>query len=148
MECYPPTSQGVSYGFNVGGNLPPENSAFVQQFPPYLYAPQNPNHVFMNYDPRPQMPIQGPQMMGPSMRLEGSQQFLPHLENTGDAPSVAQADYQLLMKQPSELKQDPTNGGNLKEDEDLNGGDNFNVDQYFNEIKSGGHPQQKTENEH
>eukprot|EP00210_Caulerpa_lentillifera_P006423 g6135.t1 len=149
MDCYPSSSQGVSYNFNMGGKLPHENAAFVQQFPSYLYTPQNTSHVFMNYEPRPQMPIQGPQMMGPSMRIERAQQppYLTHIENPGKVPNAHQ-EYQMLMKQQqqSEMKRESTNEA-VKDDEII-GGDNFNVEQYFNEVKSASNQKQSMENGH
>lgn len=135
MDFYPPTCQGDLYGFNMAGALHghPDGPYSQHPYPSYLYTPQNNPHLYMNYNQRPPIPLQTPDIMGPSMRMPSSSQpFLHSLENGDTSVSLAQGDYLLCnsnsLKRPS------------GEEELIAGDSNFNVEQFLNVTPSSRKP--------
>ena len=125
MEYYPTSCQTDPYGYNMTGQVPGEGHPYGQHgYASYLYAPQNP-HLFMNYESRPSVPVQSPQMMGPSMRIaSASQPYLASLESGDPTVSLAQTDYG--MHGHASLRRP-------EGEEEPNGGDStFNVEQFLN----------------
>ena len=138
MDYFPPTCRSDGYGYNLAGQLnghPSDASPYGQGggYRTYLYAPPpHSTQMFLNYGARPSIPVQTPQMMGPSMRLAtSSQPFLTSTEDAAEDPaaSLAQVDY--VLGGNASMKRPPG-------EEDLTGGDsNFNVEQFLNVDPSG-----------